>query len=335
MRLIITGGAGFIGSAVVRKAISKGHVVLNIDALKYAGTLRKLESVVHEENYHFANIDICDTLQLESVIFDFQPDAIMHLAAESHVDRSIDNPENFIQSNILGTYSLLKIARKYSLSPSANKFFRFLHVSTDEVYGSLELGSNELFTELTPYKPSSPYSATKACSDHLTYAWHHTYGLPAIITNCSNNYGPFQNAEKFIPTVLRHILSSRKIPIYGDGLNVRDWLYVDDHVDALFAILDKGKLGQSYNIGGKNEVSNIDLVKAIISILEKKPEIEIGRFEDIIHFVEDRLGHDRRYAINSRKLENEVGFVPRTNFSDGLQKTVDWYLENKNWCFEV
>jgi len=331
MKILITGGAGFIGSAVVRIAIRQGHSVLNIDKLTYAANLNNLKTVSDNKNYQFLKTDICDEASMKAAITKFRPEAIIHLAAESHVDRSIDAPNTFIHTNIIGTFSLLQASRQYweTLSGGEKENFRFLHVSTDEVYGDLGF-EDPAFEETTPYDPSSPYSASKAASDHLVRAWHRTYDLPVLITNCSNNYGPYQFPEKLIPVVILKALSGQPIPVYGTGENIRDWLYVDDHAEALLAVLNKGKIGSTYNIGGNNERSNIDLVRTLCSILEDLDDVP-GKLEELITFVKDRPGHDRRYAINATKIEAELGWTPNITFDDGFKKTIIWYIENEWW----
>lgn len=337
MKLLVTGGAGFIGSAVIRNAIRDGYKVMNVDKLTYAGNLESLESVAKSSNYEFAQVDICDREATEAVVSRFKPDAIMHLAAESHVDRSIDGPSDFISTNIVGTYTLLEVARKYfqSLPEGQKEKFRFHHISTDEVYGSL--GPTGFFREDTAYQPNSPYSASKASSDHLVRAWHHTYKLPTVTTNCSNNYGPFQFPEKLIPLVTLNALEGKPLPVYGKGDNVRDWLFVDDHADALLLVLNKGRLGETYNIGGHNEKQNIEVVRTICRILDElKPDAKIGPRESLIKFVTDRPGHDQRYAIDACKIEKELGWKPKETFETGLTRTVKWYLENQGgWCKRV
>lgn len=327
MKLLVTGGAGFIGSAVVRQAIASGHQVINIDALTYAACLENVASVADHPHYSFVQADICDSAILDTVFADYTPDAVMHLAAESHVDRSIDRPDAFITTNITGTYSLLEAARAYC-ERHTPEHFRFHHISTDEVFGSL--GPTGMFTETTPYDPRSPYSASKAASDHLVRAWHETYGLPVVLSNCSNNYGPYHFPEKLIPVVILNALAGKPIPIYGDGSNVRDWLYVEDHADALLTIVQKGKIGRSYNIGGENEASNLELVKTICSILDaKKPGNR--PYADLITFVRDRPGHDARYAIDPTRIREELGWRPSVTLQEGLEKTVQWYLDNEDW----
>lgn len=336
MKIIVTGGAGFIGSALIRLIINKSsHQVLNIDKLTYAGNLESLASVSASSRYQFVEANICDSLAINEVIADFQPDVLMHLAAESHVDRSIDGPADFIDTNIIGTFRLLEAARKYfdSLDPVDQKRFRFQHVSTDEVYGDLA-DTNELFTEQTPYSPSSPYSASKAASDHLVRAWYQTYGLPVIITNCSNNYGPHHFPEKLIPHVILNAIHGRPLPIYGDGSQIRDWLFVEDHAKALVRVVTDGKVGETYNIGGYNEKTNLEVVEAICALLEEMaPDKPPGvvNYCDLITFVADRPGHDARYAIDASKIERELGWVPSETFETGLHKTVKWYLENRDW----
>nr|WP_322939340.1 dTDP-glucose 4,6-dehydratase [Pseudomonas sp. s4] len=340
MRILVTGGAGFIGSALIRHLIQHtGHEVLNLDKLTYAGNLESLAPVADSPRYRFVHADIADNERVAASLTEFQPDAIMHLAAESHVDRSIDGPAAFIQTNIVGTYSLLESTRAYWLGLSAERkaAFRFHHISTDEVYGDLH-GVDDLFTETTPYAPSSPYSASKAASDHLVRAWQRTYGLPVLITNCSNNYGPYHFPEKLIPLMILNALAGKPLPVYGNGQQVRDWLYVEDHARALLKVVSEGKVGETYNIGGHNEQKNLDVVKAICALLEElAPEkpAGIGRYEDLITYVQDRPGHDLRYAIDAGKIERELGWVPQETFASGLRKTVQWYLENLDWCRRV
>ncbi len=338
MRILVTGGAGFIGSAVIRHIIENTHHhVLNVDKLTYAGNLESLRSIEKSERYKFSQTDICDQVVLERIFHEFQPDSVMHLAAESHVDRSIDGPAAFIQTNIVGTYSLLEAARKYwlSLTAEVKESFRFHHISTDEVYGDLE-GTTDLFKETTPYAPSSPYSASKASSDHLVRAWHRTYGLPTIVTNCSNNYGPYHFPEKLIPLVILNALDMKPLPIYGKGDQIRDWLFVEDHARALYQVVTTGAVGQTYNIGGHNEKQNIEVVKTICNILDElKPQANGQKYESLIKFVEDRPGHDLRYAIDAGKIEKELGWTPQETFETGIRKTVAWYLNNLDWCHRV
>ena len=338
MRILVTGGAGFIGSAVIRHIIENTHHhVLNVDKLTYAGNLESLRSIEKSERYKFSQTDICDQVVLERIFHEFQPDSVMHLAAESHVDRSIDGPAAFIQTNIVGTYSLLEAARKYwlSLTLDAKEAFRFHHISTDEVYGDLE-GTTDLFTETTPYTPSSPYSASKASSDHLVRAWQRTYGLPTIVTNCSNNYGPYHFPEKLIPLVILNALDAKPLPIYGKGDQIRDWLFVEDHARALYQVVTEGVVGETYNIGGHNEKQNIEVVKTICKILDElKPESTGQKYETLITFVKDRPGHDLRYAIDAAKIEKELGWTPQETFETGIRKTVEWYLNNLDWCRRV
>ena len=338
MKLLVTGGAGFIGSAVIRHIIQNTqHQVLNVDKLTYAGNLESLTSIDNNERYQFSQTDICDEVELEKIFKEFQPDAVMHLAAESHVDRSIDGPATFIQTNIVGTYSLLEAARKYwlSLTLEAKEAFRFHHISTDEVYGDLE-GTTDLFTETTPYAPSSPYSASKASSDHLVRAWQRTYGLPTIVTNCSNNYGPYHFPEKLIPLVILNALDMKPLPIYGKGDQIRDWLFVEDHARALYQVVTEGVVGETYNIGGHNEKQNIEVVKTICKILDElKPQSTGQKYETLITFVKDRPGHDLRYAIDAAKIEKELGWMPQETFETGIRKTVEWYLNNLDWCRRV
>lgn len=338
MKILITGGAGFIGSAVVRHIIScTEDEVLNIDKLTYAGNLESLTSVEDSARYQFKRIDICDRAAVEQVFESFQPDAVMHLAAESHVDRSIDGPAEFIHTNIIGTYTLLEVARQYwqSLNEHNKQSFRFHHVSTDEVYGDLE-NTSDLFTETTAYAPSSPYSASKASSDHLVRAWHRTYGLPVVITNCSNNYGPYHFPEKLIPLVILNALEGKALPVYGKGNQIRDWLYVEDHARALYKVITEGLTGETYNIGGHNEKQNIEVVKTICQILdERQPQANGQSYESLITFVKDRPGHDLRYAIDARKIYNKLGWQPEESFESGIRKTVQWYLANLDWCRRV
>ncbi|MCB0326847.1 MAG: dTDP-glucose 4,6-dehydratase [Bdellovibrionales bacterium] len=328
MKILITGGMGFIGSAMVRLAIHEGHTVMNIDCLTYAGNLGNVAQIKDNKNYQQTLADIRDRKSLDKIFTHFQPDAVMHFAAESHVDRSIDGPESFITTNINGTYNLLEAARNYWKNSKCFPSFRFHHISTDEVYG--ELGETGLFTEKTPYQPSSPYSASKAASDHLVRAWNKTFDLPTLITNCSNNYGPFHFPEKLIPTIILSALHEQEIPIYGDGSNVRDWLYVEDHAKALILTLMKGTTGSTYNIGGFNECSNIDLAIRICEILDELVPRKKA-YSKLIQFVKDRPGHDFRYAIDSTKIREELGWKPLVDLDQGLQTTIKWYLENKHW----
>lgn len=331
-KIIVTGGAGFIGSALIRYLVA-GHLaeVLNLDKLTYAGNPESLQEVVGSPFYHFEKLDICDAEGVSKLFAEFQPDALIHLAAESHVDRSIDDPLAFIRTNITGTAALLQCALAYwqTLSDSRKAAFRFQHVSTDEVYGSL--GRDGYFTEQTPYDPKSPYSASKASSDHLVRAWHHTFGLPVLISNCSNNYGPYHFPEKLIPLVILNALEGKSLPIYGKGDNIRDWLYVEDHAKALWLIQQKGIPGETYNIGGHNERTNLEVVRTICRILDELRPKKSGSYEDQIDFVQDRPGHDLRYAIDPSKLRNTLGWVPETDFDSGIRKTVQWYLDNDWW----
>lgn len=340
MRILVTGGAGFIGSAVVRHLIQDtNHTVLNVDKLTYAGNLDSVAPIADDPRYQFAHTDICEAAQMRDLLGQFRPDVIMHLAAESHVDRSIDGPAEFIHTNIIGTYTLLEAARHYwlALEPTDQAAFRFHHISTDEVYGDLD-GTDDLFTETTSYAPSSPYSASKASSDHLVRAWHRTYGLPTLITNCSNNYGPYHFPEKLIPHVILNALKGKILPIYGKGDQIRDWLYVEDHARALVQVATRGKIGETYNIGGHNEKQNLEVVRNICAILEQlapaKPQGVIN-YADLISFVADRPGHDKRYAIDSSKIARELGWRPQETFETGLRKTVAWYLENTQWWDRV
>ena len=337
--LLITGGAGFIGSALIRHLIENtGYRVVNLDKLTYAGNLESLEPVSGDERYVFEKVDICDGTEVRRVFREYRPSAIMYLAAESHVDRSIDGPADFIETNVTGTTVLLEAARAYwnGLAEGEKQQFRFHHISTDEVYGSL--GPEGMFTESSPYQPNSPYSASKASSDHMVRAWHETYGLPVLITNCSNNYGPYQFPEKLVPLIILNALAGKPLPIYGRGDQIRDWLYVDDHARALLRVLEQGRIGETYNIGGHNEKTNLEVVKTLCGILdEKRPEHPqgIGRYEELITHVADRPGHDQRYAIDADKIERELGWVPEETFETGMVKTVDWYLENDSWCQRV
>ena len=331
MKILITGGAGFIGSAVVRLAITSGHSVVNLDALTYAASLESLASISDHPNYSFVKMNIRDRDNLDAVFSKHKPDAVMHLAAESHVDRSIDEPANFIQTNITGTFNILEASRKYWQEQGYPNRFRFHHISTDEVFGSLPNDPNERFTENTPYDPRSPYSASKASSDHLVRAWHETYGLPVILTNCSNNFGPYQFPEKLIPVVTLNALSEKSLPIYGNGQNIRDWLYVDDHANALLLALEKGKSGRSYNIGNENERTNLEVVNTVCSILDRLHPREKGQYADLITFVTDRPGHDARYAIDPSRIRDELGWQPTVTFEQNLEKTVQWYLDNQDW----
>lgn len=331
MRIIVTGGAGFIGSALCRFLIGKtGHTVLNIDKLTYAANLETLASIADHDRYSFLQADICDAPALQQAFATFRPDGIVHLAAESHVDRSITGSDAFMQTNIMGTFTLLNVSRAWweGLPEKKRETFRFLHVSTDEVYGSL--GETGLFDEQTAYDPSSPYSASKAASDHLVMAWHRTYGFPGLISNCSNNYGPYQFPEKLIPLMIINARAGTPLPVYGNGLNIRDWLYVDDHVRALWTLLEKGKPGEKYNVGGRNERTNLDVVHMICTIMDDMFPGQSPHDRLITH-VADRPGHDLRYAIDATRLETELGWQARENFDTGIRKTVEWYLDNQNW----
>lgn len=336
MKILVTGGAGFIGSAVVRHIIQNTNdSVINLDALTYAGNLESLDNIAGSPRYSFEQVDICNAAEVARVFKQYQPDAVMHLAAESHVDRSIDGPAAFIQTNIVGTYSLLHAAKEYwkSLSETMQAAFRFHHISTDEVYGDLE-GPEDLFTETTPYAPSSPYSASKASSDHLVRAWRRTYGLPTIITNCSNNYGPYHFPEKLIPLVILNALEGKPLPVYGKGNQIRDWLYVEDHARALYKVVTEGKVGETYNIGGHNEKQNIDVVNTICELLDELKPKE-GGYKSLITYVQDRPGHDLRYAIDASKIQHDLGWAPQETFESGIRKTVQWYLENLTWAHRV
>jgi dTDP-glucose 4,6-dehydratase len=328
MKILVTGGAGFIGSAVVRLAVARGHAVVNLDALTYAACLDNVASVAGSPLYAFEQADIRDRAALDRVLATHRPDAIMHLAAESHVDRSIDGPGDFIDTNVTGTFNLLEAARAYWTRAGKPDGFRFHHISTDEVFGSL--GETGQFTEDTPYAPNSPYSASKAASDHLVRAWHETYGLPVVMTNCSNNYGPFHFPEKLIPVVILNALAGKPIPVYGTGANVRDWLYVEDHADALLTVLEKGQLGRSYNIGGENEARNIDLVQMICALLDDMHP-QGAPHDRLITFVTDRPGHDARYAIDPSRIRTELGWRPSVTLEEGLRRTVQWFLQNEAW----
>ena len=340
LKLLVTGGAGFIGSAVVRSIIKRTkYIVVNLDKLTYAGNLDSLSDVESSQSYSHETVDICDAKALDRLFQKHKPDCVMHLAAESHVDRSIDGPSDFIDTNIVGTFNLLEASRTYfeSLEEVDKKQFRFHHISTDEVFGDLA-GTDDLFTEQTPYSPSSPYSASKAASDHLVRAWGRTYGLPVIITNCSNNYGPYHFPEKLIPHVILNAIHGKPLPIYGDGLQIRDWLYVEDHAKALIKVVTEGEIGETYNIGGHNEKTNLEVVETICDLLEElAPEKPAGvkNYRDLITFVTDRPGHDVRYAIDASKIERELGWVPEETFETGLRKTVQWYLDNRQWWERV
>ncbi|OOF67559.1 dTDP-glucose 4,6-dehydratase [Rodentibacter caecimuris] len=339
-KILITGGAGFIGSSVVRHIIGNTQdSVVNVDKLTYAGNLESLEVVENNPRYTFEKVDICDAKELERLFKQHKPDAVMHLAAESHVDRSIEGPAIFIETNIIGTYTLLEAARTYwnGLNDEKKAAFRFHHISTDEVYGDLE-GTSDLFTETTPYAPSSPYSASKASSDHLVRAWLRTYGLPTIVTNCSNNYGPFHFPEKLIPLMILNALEGKPLPVYGNGQQIRDWLFVEDHARALYKVVTEGEVGETYNIGGHNEKANIDVVRSICTLLEElapnKPA-GIEKYEDLITYVKDRPGHDVRYAIDATKIRHKLAWKPQETFESGIRKTMEWYLNNKKWWTRV
>ena len=331
MKLLITGGAGFIGSAVVRLAVARGYEVVNLDALTYAACLDNVASVINSPAYAFEHVNICDRAALDRVFETHQPHAVMHLAAESHVDRSIDAPGDFIATNVMGTYNMLEAARTYWVAQGKPASFRFHHISTDEVFGSLPADPSVLFTEDTPYDPRSPYSASKASSDHLVSAWAETYGLPVLLTNCSNNYGPFHFPEKLVPVIILNALAGKSLPIYGDGSNIRDWLYVEDHADALLTVLEKGVVNRSYNIGGENERTNLELVQTLCAILDDLRARTSGRYADQITYVADRPGHDARYAIDPSRIREELGWRPSVTVEEGLRKTVQWYLDNEAW----
>lgn len=331
MKFLITGGAGFIGSAVIRLAIKRGHEVVNVDALTYAACLDNVAQVADSPLYAFEQVDIRDRAALDAAFARHKPDAVMHLAAESHVDRSIDMPGDFIETNITGTFNMLEAARKYWVENGKPESFRFHHISTDEVFGSLPQDPEVLFTEDTSYDPRSPYSASKASSDHLVRAWHETYGLPVVLTNCSNNYGPFHFPEKLVPVIIINALAGKPLPIYGNGSNIRDWLYVEDHADALLLVVEKGTLGRSYNIGGENERTNLELVKTICAVLDEKRPKSGGSYAEQITFVADRPGHDARYAIDPTRLRDELGWRPSVTVEQGLAQTVQWYLDNEDW----
>ncbi|MGL0926853.1 dTDP-D-glucose 4,6-dehydratase [Vibrio vulnificus] len=340
MKILVTGGAGFIGSAVIRHIINHTQdSAVNLDKLTYAGNLESLSDVAENSRYAFEQVDICDRAELDRVFAQHKPDVVMHLAAESHVDRSIDGPAAFIETNIVGTYNLLEAARAYwlTLEESAKAHFRFHHISTDEVYGDLE-GMDDLFTETTSYAPSSPYSASKASSDHLVRAWQRTYGFPTLVTNCSNNYGPYHFPEKLIPLMILNALDGKPLPVYGDGMQIRDWLFVEDHARALYKVVTEGEIGETYNIGGHNEKANIEVVKTICSLLEEfrpsKPE-GVESYESLITYVKDRPGHDVRYAIDATKIAQELNWTPEETFDSGIRKTVEWYLNNQHWWQRV
>ncbi|MDC0963967.1 dTDP-glucose 4,6-dehydratase [Candidatus Pseudothioglobus singularis] len=338
--ILVTGGAGFIGSELIRHLLSSSnHRVVNVDKLTYSGNLESLESINNSKRYHFEQIDICDEIEFKRVLLEKKPDTIIHLAAESHVDRSIDGPKEFILTNIVGTYTILEQSNQYwqSLQGEKKDNFRFLHVSTDEVYGDLN-GTDDYFSEATSYDPSSPYSASKASSDHLVRAWHRTYNLPVLITNCSNNYGPYQFPEKLIPHIILNAIAGKELPVYGDGKQIRDWLFVNDHVRALMTVAFSGDIGETYNIGGNNEIQNIDVVKRICELLDDLiPEKLNGltSFSDLITYVQDRPGHDVRYAIDASKIKNNLGWTPKEDFFSGIRKTVEWYLENLSWSENI
>jgi len=331
LNILVTGGAGFIGSAVVRLAIARGHSIVNVDALTYAACLENVASVSKSPKYFFEYADIRDRNALDTIFKKHQPDAVMHLAAESHVDRSIDGPVDFIETNVNGTFNMLEAARIYWQAHGKLETFRFHHISTDEVFGSLPSDPSIQFTEETPYDPRSPYSASKASSDHLVRAWHETYGLPVVLTNCSNNYGPYHFPEKLIPVIILNALADKPLPIYGNGSNIRDWLYVEDHADALLLVLEQGAIGQSYNIGGENERTNLELVQTLCKVLDRLKPKNTGTYADLITFVQDRPGHDARYAIDPGRIRDELGWRPSVTVEEGLEKTVQWYLDHEDW----
>ena len=331
MKILVTGGAGFIGSAVVRLAIARGHSIVNVDALTYAACLDNVASVSKSPQYFFEHADIRVRNALDTIFEKHQPDVVMHLAAESHVDRSIDGPADFIKTNVNGTLNMLEAARAFWQTHGKPETFRFHHISTDEVFGSLPSDPSVQFTEETPYDPRSPYSASKASSDHLVRAWHETYGLPVVLTNCSNNYGPYHFPEKLIPVIILNALAGKPLPIYGNGSNIRDWLYVEDHADALLLVLEKGVIGRSYNIGGENERTNLELVQTLCKILDRLKPRTAGTYADLITFVQDRPGHDARYAIDPSRIRDELGWRPSVTVEEGLEKTVQWYLDNEDW----
>ena len=331
MKLLVTGGAGFIGSAVVRLAIKRGHSVVNLDALTYAACLQNVSSISDDPKYLFKHVDIRNRNELDLAFREHVPDAVMHLAAESHVDRSIDDPSNFIETNVVGTFNMLEAARTFWCASGKPKNFRFHHISTDEVFGSLPSDPSIQFKEGTPYDPRSPYSASKASSDHLVRAWHETYGLPVVLTNCSNNYGPYHFPEKLVPVIILNALAGKPLPIYGNGSNIRDWLYVEDHADALLLVLETGTIGRSYNIGGESELTNLELVQTLCKILDRLKPRNIGAYEELITFVQDRPGHDARYAIDTSRIRSELGWRPSVTIEEGLEKTVRWYLDNQDW----
>ncbi|WED21990.1 dTDP-glucose 4,6-dehydratase [Vibrio sp. JC009] len=340
MKILVTGGAGFIGSAVIRHIVNNTQdEVINVDKLTYAGNLESLNDVADSSRYSFELVDICNRQELDRVFSYHQPDAVMHLAAESHVDRSIDGPAAFIETNIVGTYTLLEAARSYwnNLGQEKKESFRFHHISTDEVYGDLE-GTEDLFTESTPYAPSSPYSASKASSDHLVRSWQRTYGFPTVVTNCSNNYGPYHFPEKLIPLMILNALEGKPLPVYGDGMQIRDWLFVEDHARALYKVVTEGEVAETYNIGGHNEKANIEVVRTICDLLEElmpnKPE-GVEKYQDLVTYVTDRPGHDVRYAIDATKIADELGWKPEETFESGIRKTVEWYLNNQEWWSRV
>ena len=331
MKILVTGGAGFIGSAVVRLAIVRGHSIVNVDALTYAACLENVAGISESPQYFFEHADIRDRNALDTIFAKHQPDAVMHLAAESHVDRSIDGPADFIETNVNGTFNMLEASRTYWQAHGKPETFRFHHISTDEVFGSLPSDPTVQFTEETPYDPRSPYSASKASSDHLVRAWHETYGLPVVLTNCSNNYGPYHFPEKLIPVIILNALVGKPLPIYGNGSNIRDWLYVEDHADALLLVLAKGTIGRSYNIGGENERTNLELVQTLCKILDRLKPKNTGTYADLITFVQDRPGHDARYAIDPSRIRDELGWRPSVTVEEGLEKTIQWYLDNEDW----